>query len=103
MAPILQAFVTGLALAGSAVASKHEPEVDSLVASQTLTDPFAFDFPRLGAPGASLFPMRRCHGFKLEEASVNEIQKQLSNGTFTTVQLLECYLDRIFQTQPYLK
>lgn len=103
MAPLLQTLVTGLALAGSAFAIKHEPEVDSLVASQTLTDPYAFDFPRLGAPGASLFPMRRCHGFKLEEASIDGIQNHLSNGTFTTVQLLECYLDRIFQTQPYLK
>lgn len=102
MSPLLQALVSGLALAGSAVASSHE-EVDLLVASQILTDPYAYDFPRLGAPGSSLFPMRHCHGFKLEEASVDDIQACLSNGTFTSVQLLECYLDRIAQTQPYLK
>lgn len=102
MSPLLQVIVSGLALAGSAIATRHE-EVDHLVASQVLHDPYKYDFPRLGAPGASLFPMRRCHGFKLEEASVDEIQAQLSNGNFTSVELLQCYLDRIHQTQPYLK
>lgn len=102
MSPLLQAIVSGLALAGSAVATRHE-EVDTLVTSQVLSDPYAYDFPRLGAPGASKFPMRHCHGFKLEEASVDEIQAQLSNGSFTSVELLQCYLDRIHQTQPYLK
>jgi amidase len=101
MSPLLNVLVSGLALAGSAVATRHE--VDSLVASQILTDPYAYDFPRLGANGSSLFPMRHCHGFKLEEASVDDLQERLSNGTFTSVQLLECYLNRIAQTQPYLK
>ncbi|KAJ6102863.1 hypothetical protein N7486_005290 [Penicillium sp. IBT 16267x] len=99
MSPLLHALVSGLALAGSAVATQ---EVDSLVASQILTDPYAYDFPRLGANGSSLFPMRHCHGFQLEEASVDDLQNGLSNGTFTSVQLLECYLNRISQTQPYL-
>ncbi|KAJ6037204.1 hypothetical protein N7540_001483 [Penicillium herquei] len=97
MSPLLQALVSGLALAGSAIA-----KVDPLVSSQILTDPYAYDFPILGAPGSSQFPMRKCHGFTLEEASVDDIQLRLSNGTFTSVQLLECYLDRIAQTQPYL-
>lgn len=86
----------------SALGSAH-PEEDPLVAAQILTDPYAYDFPRLGATGGSLFPMRHCHGFKLEEATVDAIQEQLSKGVFTSVQLLECYLDRIAQTQPYLK
>lgn len=103
MSPLLQTIVSGLALACSAIASGHGQEVDTLVASQVLNDPYAFDFPRLGAPGASLFPMRDCHGFKLEEASVDEIQERLSNGSLNSVKLLECYLDRIHQTQPYLK
>jgi amidase len=103
MSPMLQALVSGLALAGSAIAVPHNQDVDSLVASQILTDPYAYDFPRLGAPGASLFPMRLCHGFKLEEASVDDLQKRMSNGSLTSVQLLDCYLDRIYQTQPYLK
>ncbi|KAJ5939770.1 hypothetical protein N7466_002904 [Penicillium verhagenii] len=102
MSPLLHAIVGGLALASSVVGNKERREVDSLVASQILTDPYAYDFPRLGAPGASQFQMRLCHGFQLEEASVDDIQARLTNGTFTSVQLLECYLDRIAQTQPYL-
>ncbi|KAJ6141369.1 hypothetical protein N7470_009759, partial [Penicillium chermesinum] len=61
-----------------------------------------YDFPRLGTPGAQLFPMRRCQGFKLEEASIDEIQAQMSHGTFTSAELLQCFLDRAYQTQPYL-
>lgn len=105
MVPLLQTLVSGLALAGSviAVSQKQHEETDTLVASQILTNPYTYDFPRLGTPGAKLFPMRRCHGFKLEEATVDEIQERLTNGTFTSVELLACYLDRIHQTQPYLK
>ncbi|KAJ5342354.1 hypothetical protein N7541_011478 [Penicillium brevicompactum] len=99
MAPLIQTLVSGLALATSVVA---RPERDSLVESQILTNPYQYDFPRLGASGAKQFPMRRCHGFKLEEATVDQIQERLENGTFTSVELLECYLDRVHQTQPYL-
>lgn len=103
MLPKVPAFLSGLALAGLAVASLEHSDDDPLVASQIVTDPYAYDFPRLGASGASLFPMRSCHGFKLEEASVDEMQQRMSNGSLSSVQLLECYLDRIHQTQPYLK
>ncbi|KAL5360513.1 amidase signature domain-containing protein [Aspergillus floccosus] len=99
---MLHALLSGLALAGSAIAASAAHDADPLVASQILTDPYAYDFPRLGASGASLFPMRLCQGFKLEEASVDDLQQRMSNGSLTSVQLLDCYLDRIHQTQPYL-
>jgi len=98
MSPLLQTLVSGLALVTSVIG-----QIDSLVDSQILTNPYQYDFPRLGASGAELFPMRRCHGFKLEEATVDQIQERLENGAFTSVELLECYLDRVHQTQPYLK
>ncbi|RJE21941.1 amidase family [Aspergillus sclerotialis] len=101
MAPLFQTIAALAVAVGSAFAN-NGLESDSLVESQILTTPYAHDFPRLGAPGASFFQMRHCHGFKLEEASIDEIQKQLEKGTFTTVGLLECYLDRMYQTQPYL-
>lgn len=111
MSFLQQVLVSALALTGSPIATRHghrhghehEHGIDPLVDSQILTDPYAYDFPRLGAPGASLFPMRHCHRFKLEEASIDELQAQLSIGALTSVQLLECYVDRIYQTQPYLK
>ncbi|KGO78202.1 Amidase [Penicillium italicum] len=98
MAPLIQTLVTGLALASSVVAQ----ESDCLVDSQILTDPYLYDFPRLGGDGAAQFPMRTCHGFQLEEATIDQIQAELTAGNFTGVQLLQCYMDRVYQTQPYL-
>jgi amidase len=98
MAPLIQTLVSGLALVSSVVAQS-----DCLVDSQILTDPYKYDFPRLGGDGAAQFAMRPCHGFKLEEATIDQIQAELEIGTFTGVQLLECYMDRVHQTQPYLK
>lgn len=103
MLPKLHALVSGLALASAVIADPDLRAADPLVASQILTDPYAYDFPRLGAPGASLFAMRPCQGFQLEEASVDDLQRLMSNGSLTSVQLLDCYLDRIYQTQPWLK
>lgn len=103
MSPILQALVGALALGACSASAHNEPNVDSLVESQIVTNPYAYAFPRLGATGASLFPMRHCNGFKLEEATIDDIQEQLANGSLSSVALLGCYLDRIHQTQPYLK
>lgn len=51
----------------------------------------------------SLFPIPRCRGFLLEEASIDDIQSQLSTGALTSVDLLHCFLERSFQTTNYLK
>ncbi|OJJ45870.1 hypothetical protein ASPZODRAFT_537867 [Penicilliopsis zonata CBS 506.65] len=74
----------------------------SFLSSQLDLDPYPYDFPVLGANGSDLFPMRLCNGFKLEEASIDDIQAQIEAGTFTGVQLLQCYLERIYQVQPYV-
>lgn len=95
--------ITGLVLANSVAANTEPANDDSLVASQIVTNPYEYDFPPLGVNGASLFPMRLCNGFKLEEASIDAIQEQLGAGNLTSVDLLQCYLERIYQTQPYLK
>ncbi|KZZ87362.1 amidase [Ascosphaera apis ARSEF 7405] len=89
------AALSALAVAGSVAA-------DDLVDSQIVNDPYPYHFPKLGTEGSKLFPMKDCMGFKLEEASIDDIQKQYKNGTFTTVELVTCYLDRIVQTQQYL-
>lgn len=67
------------------------------------TQPYPYDFPKLGTNGSDLFPMRLCNGFKLEEASIDDIQAELGSGKLSAVQLLKCYYDRIYQLQPYLK
>lgn len=39
------------------------------------------------------FPMPLCHGFKLEEATVDQIQARLMSGKLTSVQLVQCYVE----------
>lgn len=56
------------------------------------------------APTASTpFPMPKCNGFQLEEASIDDIQQQLSSGSLTSRQLVHCYLERISTVNPYLQ
>jgi amidase len=50
-----------------------------------------------------LFPMGNCFGFKLEEATIDEMQKAMQAGNLTSVQLVTCYMTRTFQTQQYIK
>lgn len=55
------------------------------------------------AGSEGLFPMTDCHGFALEEATIDEMQEAMGNGSLTSVQLLHCYMMRTFQTQQYIK
>jgi amidase len=50
-----------------------------------------------------LFPMADCFGFKLHEATIDQMQAAMAKGNLTSVQLVSCYLTRQFQTQQYLK
>lgn len=47
--------------------------------------------------------MSECAGFQLEEATIGHMQKALEEGQLTSIQLVNCYLKRTFQTRPYLK
>jgi amidase len=85
------------------LAANAQPAEDHLLDVQTYWNPSVYDFPVLGTNGSSLFPMRPCHGIQLEEATIDDLQEYLSAGKLTTLQLLHCYLDRIFQTDSYLK
>ncbi|PHH53724.1 putative amidase [Ceratocystis fimbriata CBS 114723] len=49
-----------------------------------------------------LFTMLPCGEFFLEEATIDQMQEGLSNGTLTSVQLSNCYMLRIHQTQNYI-
>ncbi|ODM22444.1 putative amidase [Aspergillus cristatus] len=63
---------------------------------------FAYDFPILGKNASDLFPMRPCRGLQLEEASIDDIQGLLTSRALSSVDLVSCYLDRIYQTSSYL-
>ncbi|KAK8068555.1 hypothetical protein PG996_007667, partial [Apiospora saccharicola] len=53
------------------------------------------------ADSAQLFPMPPCGGFQLEEATIDQMQAAMGNGTLTSVQLATCYMMRTYQTQEY--
>lgn len=61
-------------------------------------------FPLLEDVGsADLFPMPLCGTFKLEEATIDEMQVALAAGTLTSQQLVGCYIQRTYQTQEYIQ
>jgi amidase len=61
-------------------------------------------FPLQETPDTSnLFPMAPCGGFKLEEATIDEMQTAMQNGALTSVQLVTCYLLRALQVDEYIK
>lgn len=51
----------------------------------------------------NLFPMDSCFGFKLHEATIDEMQEAMRKGKLTSVQLVTCYMTRAHQTQQYIK
>lgn len=78
----------------------------SLVDSQILTSSFPYHFPVLqngSSAEETEFPMPLCNGFKLEEAIINQLQEAIADGRLTSVQIVECYLQRIHQVDQYLR
>lgn len=67
---------------------------------------YPYEFPVLqdgsNANGGQ-FPMSLCHGFKLEEATIDQLQKAMSNGTLTSTKVMMCYLKRMYQTDSYIQ
>ncbi|KIW46380.1 uncharacterized protein PV06_02054 [Exophiala oligosperma] len=60
-------------------------------------------FPLLqDANTTELFPMPQCGAFQLQEATIDQMQSAMSNGSVTSTQLVLCYLERAYQTQNYL-
>jgi amidase len=55
------------------------------------------------ADSSNLFPMSSCGSFHLEEATIDEMQTAMHNGTLTSVQLVACYLLRTLQVDEYIK
>ena len=75
----------------------------SLAMSQVLESPSPYDFPVPGQDPAALFPMPDCNGITLEEATIDQLQDAMGKGQLTIVQIAMCYLQRISQTQGYIK
>ncbi|KAJ9614133.1 hypothetical protein H2200_002269 [Cladophialophora chaetospira] len=76
------------------------------LASAQLTfpnEPDSFFFPSLqNANTTELFPMPKCGNFTLQEATIDQMQAAMANGSLTSTQLVLCYLERAWQTQEYI-
>ncbi|KAF1809484.1 amidase signature enzyme [Eremomyces bilateralis CBS 781.70] len=65
--------------------------------------PYEYYFPNSeleDTPG--LFPMPKCYGFTLEEASIDDLQRAMARGFLNSVQLVQCCLSRDIQTDEYI-
>ncbi|PVH85143.1 amidase signature enzyme [Cadophora sp. DSE1049] len=87
-------------------ASRHLYNTSQILETQILDSPYPYEFPVLqdGANANSgQFPMPNCNGFTLEEATIDQMQEALSKGTMTSVQIVMCYMQRIWQTDEYIR
>ncbi|KAF9695574.1 hypothetical protein EKO04_006602 [Ascochyta lentis] len=67
-----------------------------------LQQPYPYYFPPQDAAGTpALFPIPKCQGITLEEATIDQLSSYMRNGTLTSVQLLRCYLQRAQQVDEY--
>lgn len=73
----------------------------ALNASTTLVPASLFPLEQYaGTP--VLFPMVPCGTFRLEEATIDQMQQAMTNGTLTSQQLVMCYITRTYQTNTYI-
>lgn len=87
-------------------AGRHLYNTTQILGTQTLDSPYPYEFPVLqdGVNASSgQFPMPTCNGFTLEEATIDQMQEALSQGRLTSVQIVMCYIQRIWQTDEYIR
>ena len=101
--------IAGVAFSLLAPSLAHRNETfnaTQLIDSQDLENPYPYEFPVLqngSNVDSGQFPMPKCHGFKLEEATIDQLQDALSRRKLTSVQIVFCYLQRIYQTDEYIR
>ena len=75
----------------------------TFASSQVVQNPFSYDFPDHSQFGGKLFPMKLCQNLTLEEATIEQLQQLMSLKQLTTQQLVTCYVQRITQTNGYVR
>ena len=91
-----------LATAISHVTPRYSINASDLVSSQDLESPFPYYFPDQRNVD-NLFPMPDCNGVVLEEATVDALQDAMNKGQLTSTKIAMCYLQRVHQTNGYIK
>lgn len=74
--------------------SSVPPSAEQLVNTTT------FVYPQ--AESSQLFPMNACKGITLEDATIDQLQNYFTEGTLTSEDVVNCYIDRYFQLNPYV-
>lgn len=75
----------------------------SILTPDFLQNPYPYYFPPINnADTLDLFPMPSCYGVTLEEATIDQLQGYMSDGTLTSAQLLRCYVKRVRQIDEYI-
>lgn len=94
-------YLSALALAATAAASYIDTRavLASAIEVQQLNDT-EYSFPQTDS--AELFPMASCNGVTLEEATIDQLQAYMADGSLTAENLVRCYLDRYFQINPFV-
>jgi amidase len=100
--------VTGIALNVFLTSAHKIPSYNSsqTAKNQIPESPCPYIFPLLqngSQADSGQFPMPLCHGFTLEEATIDQLQEELSSGRLTSMKLVLCYLRRIYQTDSYIR
>jgi amidase len=104
-------FLVALSIASNLIPSSAAYKLpisntSQLIGSQILESPYPYEFPVLqngSLEDSGQFPMPLCHTFKLEEATIDQLQQELSSGRLSSVELALCYLRRIYQTDGYIR
>jgi amidase len=55
-----------------------------------------------GTSWTNPFPVKPCHGIDIQDITVLQLQAHFAKGSLTSVQLAQCYVDRIRETNSYV-
>lgn len=106
-AEMILTYLLTLGLIGLAsfVRALTQLNISTFPTSQILNTPYPYQFPVFDQDGEDTcpFPMEKCHGITLEEATIDELQELMNNGNLSSVKLVTCYLQRIQQTDSFIR
>ncbi|ABN65714.2 Glutamyl-tRNA(Gln) amidotransferase subunit A (Glu-ADT subunit A) [Scheffersomyces stipitis CBS 6054] len=92
---VIASLVNGAAISSYSIRSTF----DVLAESQALNDT-TYNFAQ--TESAELFPMPECKGITLEEATIDQLQDYMAQGKLSSVDLVQCYLERYFQINDFV-
>lgn len=101
--PSVNSLFIALLLLSSGVMAAVQYNDSMLASTQVVDQPFPFLYPNFDASPQSRFPMPLCKSVTLEEATIDQLQAAMNQGSLTAVDIVNCYLDRIEQTNGYIK